>query len=165
MDRQARHRRAPRLRYTLGRDEEAVARDAIAARQEAEATEEEASPSRWREADNYATLAERGWSTRRIAEKCETNKDTVSYFVRCARLPRETRGSCDSADSAQSVNRNANGEMRGKPNTLSGLGVSAGKTLVRQMTHQNNKICLCELLVATRFLFGDAEIRKLSLTL
>ena len=67
--------------------------DAVAARREAEETEEEASPSRWREADDYLALAVRGWSVRRIATECETNKDTVSYFVRCARLPRETRGS------------------------------------------------------------------------
>lgn len=64
-------------------DEEVVA-DAIAARAEAEATEAEASPSRWREAHNYLALSERGWSTRRIATECETNKDSVSRFIRCA---------------------------------------------------------------------------------
>lgn len=71
-------------------DEQLVA-EAIAAREEAEATEEEASPSRWCEADRYAELARRGRSTRWIAEKCNTNKDSVSRFVRCVeRIPRDT---------------------------------------------------------------------------
>jgi phage N-6-adenine-methyltransferase len=75
-------------------DEQLVA-DAIAAREEAEATEEEASPCRWREAENYAALASRGWSQRKIADECRTNQTTVSYFVRCIeRFPRESdRGS------------------------------------------------------------------------
>ncbi len=62
--------------------DEQLTNDAVAARQEAESVEIEASPSRWREADDYAELSIRGWSVRRIADACGTNKDTVSICVR-----------------------------------------------------------------------------------
>lgn len=62
----------------------ALIEDAIAAREEAEAVEGEASPSRWREADDYVQLKERGWSTRAIAEHCGTNHSSVSRFIKCA---------------------------------------------------------------------------------
>lgn len=65
-------------------DEEVVA-DAIAAREAAEATEEEASPSRWREADSYAELYNRGWTQQRIADECSTSQSRVSKFVSCSR--------------------------------------------------------------------------------
>ena len=58
-------------------DEEIVQR-AVAAKERAEEVESESSPSRWEEADCYKALADRGWSVRRIAEECGTNKDTVS---------------------------------------------------------------------------------------
>jgi phage N-6-adenine-methyltransferase len=58
--------------------------DAVTAREEAEATEAEASPSRWREADRYAELSRRGWGQRQIADQCGTNQTTVSRFIRCA---------------------------------------------------------------------------------
>jgi hypothetical protein len=41
--------------------------------------------SSWEVADDFAKLAALGWSTRRIAEECETNKDSVSRFIRCAK--------------------------------------------------------------------------------
>ncbi len=34
------------------------------------------------EADAYAELAKRGWAVRKIAHECETNRQTVSLFVR-----------------------------------------------------------------------------------
>lgn len=71
-------------------DDQLVA-DAVLAREEAETAEEKASPSRWREADDYAELSMRGWSTRKIAEACGTNRNTVSLFVRCSEChPRVT---------------------------------------------------------------------------
>jgi hypothetical protein len=56
--------------------------EARSAREAADAVEAESSPSRWREADAYAELSRRGWSLRRIADECGTNKDTVSVMVR-----------------------------------------------------------------------------------
>jgi ParB family chromosome partitioning protein len=56
--------------------------EARAAREEAEAGETAVSPARWREADRYAELSRRGWGVRKIAEACDTNKDTVSVMVR-----------------------------------------------------------------------------------
>jgi ParB family chromosome partitioning protein len=71
-----------------------VVAEARSAREAAEAAESEASPSRWREADAYAELSRRGWSLRRIADECGTNKDTVSRFVRCVeRIGTDTRPS------------------------------------------------------------------------
>lgn len=64
--------------------DEEIVEDAIAARAQAEATEEEASPSRWREADDYAELSARGWTQRRIAEAARVSQTTVSFFIRCA---------------------------------------------------------------------------------
>jgi len=56
---------------------------ACTARAGAEAAEAEAgSPARWRTADCYYALKERGWSTRRIAEACDTNPATVSIATR-----------------------------------------------------------------------------------
>src|SRR5262245_6844094 len=57
---------------------------AKAARARAEAGEEQTSPDRWDEADEYAVLASApyGWSVRRIAEACDTNKDTVAIMCR-----------------------------------------------------------------------------------
>lgn len=63
---------------------ELLVADAIAAREEAEATEAEASPSRWREADTYAKLSGLGWSQRQIAEACGTSQTSVSFFVKAA---------------------------------------------------------------------------------
>jgi hypothetical protein len=55
---------------------------AKAARQQAETVEEEASPSRWREADAYAALARLpGWTVRKIADECGTSKSVVGRFV------------------------------------------------------------------------------------
>lgn len=56
----------------------ALAKEAHA---KAEKEEAGASPSRWVEADCYAELAKRGWTVRKIAEECETNKTTVSVFI------------------------------------------------------------------------------------
>ena len=64
-------------------DEELVD-DAIKARAEAEATEAEASPSRWREADDYAELSRRGWTQVRIAENCNTDQPHVSRAISAA---------------------------------------------------------------------------------
>jgi phage N-6-adenine-methyltransferase len=64
-------------------DEELVA-DAIAAREEAESVEENVSPSRWREADRYTELSERGWTQQRIAGACGTNQASVSIAIRAA---------------------------------------------------------------------------------
>jgi phage N-6-adenine-methyltransferase len=66
---------------------------AVQARLLAEMAETESSPSRWDEADAYLELNELGWSTRKIAEACETSQSSVSRFVRCARVPRDSRGS------------------------------------------------------------------------
>lgn len=41
-----------------------------------------ANATSWELADTYAELKRRGWTVRRVAEECETNKDTVSRFVR-----------------------------------------------------------------------------------
>ncbi|MGH9252245.1 MAG: DNA N-6-adenine-methyltransferase [Acidimicrobiales bacterium] len=60
-------------------DEQLVA-EALALGEAAEATEAEASPSRWGQADRFAELARRGWTQRRIAEACETNHSTVSVM-------------------------------------------------------------------------------------
>lgn len=65
--------------------DEQIVDDAIAARAEAEATEEQASPSRWREADAYAELSARGWTQQRIAERCGTTQSSVSRFISAAR--------------------------------------------------------------------------------
>jgi N6-adenosine-specific RNA methylase IME4 len=64
-------------------DEELVA-DAVHARREAESLEGRASPSRWREADRYHELKQRGWTVRRIAQACGTNVKTVSVFSNAA---------------------------------------------------------------------------------
>lgn len=64
-------------------DEQIVA-DAIAAREAAEATEGEASPSRWHEADSYVELMQRGWTQQRIADECGVTQPTVSRFISCA---------------------------------------------------------------------------------
>lgn len=56
--------------------------DAKAAREEAETTEAEASPSRWREADCYAELRRRGWTQQRIADACGTNQPLISVMIR-----------------------------------------------------------------------------------
>jgi hypothetical protein len=58
--------------------------DAIAARRLAEQAESQASPSRWREADAYAQLAEQGWTQVRIAAACGTTQSTVSRFIATA---------------------------------------------------------------------------------
>lgn len=65
-------------------DQEVVA-EAKEAHTKAEKAEDRASPSRWKEADCYAELANRGWKQQKIAEKCETNVSTVSRFIFCAR--------------------------------------------------------------------------------
>lgn len=71
--------------------DEQIVTDAIAARQQAEATEEHASPNRWLEADSYAELKQRGWEQKQIAERCQVSEATVSRFLRCVRdFPRET---------------------------------------------------------------------------
>jgi hypothetical protein len=64
---------------TETRTDEQLVADAITAREEADKAE---SPSRWREADDYAELARRGWSSRITAARCGTNRDTVQKFVR-----------------------------------------------------------------------------------
>lgn len=62
-------------------DEQLVA-EAIALGEAAEATEAEASPSRWGQADRFAELQRRGWSHRRIADDCRTNHTTVGVMCR-----------------------------------------------------------------------------------
>lgn len=62
--------------------DEELAIDAVAARKEAESVEIEASPSRWREADDYAELQRRGWKIRQIAEECRSNTFSVSVLCR-----------------------------------------------------------------------------------
>lgn len=69
----------PQLSLLSDDDVVAVAR---VAREKAESVESEDSPSRWVEADSYAELGVRRWSTRKIAEACGTNRNTVSVFIR-----------------------------------------------------------------------------------
>jgi hypothetical protein len=64
------------------------------------------SVSRWREADRYYELSQRGWSTRRIAQKCDTNRQTVSLFTRVVSRYRDT--------STRPVFRHANSEVSGE---------------------------------------------------
>ena len=59
--------------------------EAVEARIQAESVEGEASPSRWREADAYLALSEQGWSTRKIADACGSNKSSVALFINCAK--------------------------------------------------------------------------------
>lgn len=62
---------------------EELVEQARVAREEAESAEAEAgSPHRWREADRYYSLSERGWSARRIAGACGTNKSSVAVYVK-----------------------------------------------------------------------------------
>lgn len=64
--------------------DEQLVQEAIEAQERADAAEAEAgSPHRWRAADRYHELSARGWSTRRIAAECGTNKDAVSRYIRC----------------------------------------------------------------------------------
>jgi ParB family chromosome partitioning protein len=58
-----------------------LVKQAIAARQRAEKAEGVASPARWDEADCYAEMSSDGWSVRRIAKECETNKSSVAVFI------------------------------------------------------------------------------------
>src|SRR5262249_50348003 len=47
----------------------------------------------WDLADAYLELKRLGWTVRKIAQKCDSNKDSVSRFIRCAEvcIPRDTR--------------------------------------------------------------------------
>lgn len=57
---------------------------AVEAQEKAEVAEAEAgSPHRWKVADAYSELSDRGWSTRRIAEACGQSKTVVNVYVRC----------------------------------------------------------------------------------
>jgi hypothetical protein len=51
----------------------------------AKAALDRADKSSWEAADTFAELQRRGWGTRKIAEACETNRQTVSLFIRCAK--------------------------------------------------------------------------------
>ena len=74
---------------TLVQDEssdEALVADAIEAQAKAEEAEAEAgSPHRWRAAERYYELSERGWTQQRIASKCRTSQQTVSVYINCVR--------------------------------------------------------------------------------
>jgi hypothetical protein len=64
----------------------ALIEDAIAADQAAEAAEAaHSSPHRWRQADDYLELRERGYTCLKIAARCGVSEITVSRFIRCAR--------------------------------------------------------------------------------
>ena len=78
------------MKIAVGTDAEVVAM-AITAQKEAEKAETKASPSRWTEADCYVELASRKWTVRQIAEACETNRQTVSIFVRAVSRYRDKR--------------------------------------------------------------------------
>lgn len=61
--------------------DEDLVEQARVAREEAESAEAEAgSPHRWREAESYVVLLERGWTGKRVAEKCEVDQSRVSRF-------------------------------------------------------------------------------------
>ncbi|HWL44132.1 MAG TPA: hypothetical protein VNQ73_14415 [Ilumatobacter sp.] len=71
----------PAVIVTHVADEQIVA-EAKAARSQAESSEANASDARWLEAERYAELHQRGWSVRRIADECGTNKSSVGYFLK-----------------------------------------------------------------------------------
>jgi ParB family chromosome partitioning protein len=73
-------------------DEAGLVAEAKAARREAEEAEEAGSPSRWREADIYAELANRGWSQRKIAHECGTSASTVNRFIQAVLRYRNADG-------------------------------------------------------------------------
>ena len=62
--------------------DEELAADTHTAIEEAESIEIEASPSRWRVADNFAEFSRRGWSTRQIGAEFGVSAATVSIYNR-----------------------------------------------------------------------------------
>lgn len=68
------------MKAIVGTDAAIVAL-AIAAQKAAEKAESGGSPSRWKEADCYAELAKRGWTVRKIADECGTNKTSAAIFI------------------------------------------------------------------------------------
>jgi len=60
---------------------------ALAALEEANEAEADAgSPHRWRMADSYAVLSERGWQGKDIADRCGVSRSLVSQYLKCVRI-------------------------------------------------------------------------------
>jgi hypothetical protein len=66
--------------------EQQLVDDALEAAAKAETVEAEAgSPYRWKMADAYATLADRGWTQVEIGRRCKTSQANVSFYIAAAR--------------------------------------------------------------------------------
>lgn len=61
-------------------DEDLVEQAKTAAAEADEAEAEAGSPHRWKQADSYYELSQRGWSGKQIAEACGVSESTVSRF-------------------------------------------------------------------------------------
>lgn len=73
------------LESTTALPDDALVEDALDAKAQAEAAEAEAgSPHRWRMADSYRYLSERGWDKATIARRCGVSRPLVVQYVKCA---------------------------------------------------------------------------------
>jgi hypothetical protein len=69
---------------------EELVEDAVdAAAQAAEAEAEAGSPHRWRMADRYTELSERGLSYREIGKRCAVSHSLVQHYIKCSRVYRD----------------------------------------------------------------------------
>lgn len=73
--------------FLLDQSDEQIVQEAVDARELAEAAEAEAgSPHRWRAADRYHDLSQRGWTGRQIARSVGVSEGTVSKYLKCVRV-------------------------------------------------------------------------------